>query len=66
MAAVCDGGFYSLNPCATIIESGSRAALVECIDLKPCLVGLAGRIDRVGRMNFSRILLVGQRSDIDL
>ena len=29
-------GFCSLNPCATVVESGSRAVVVECIDLKLC------------------------------
>ena len=66
MAAVRDGGFGSLNPCATVVESGSRAVVVECMDLKPCWVGLAGRTDRVGRISFSRILLAGQRREMGL
>jgi len=40
--------------------------VVECIDLKPCWVGLFGRVDRNVRMSFSRTLLAGHSSDMGL
>ena len=56
MAAVRDGGFGSLNPCATVVESGSRAVVVECIDLKPCLFRVSNEYNiffKLKYLNFS-------------
>ena len=42
-AAVREAGFLWMNPVATMVDSGKRAVVVECIGRKPCWVLLGAR-----------------------
>ena len=54
-----------MKPLAIVVARGIRAEVVEWRGLKPCWVGLAGRmLVRKDRMRRSRILLAGHRREI--